>query len=402
MASTFSPSLKLELIGDGDQSGIWGQTTNINLGTLLEQAITGVVAITMVDANYTLTSFNGVSDEARNAVLVVGGTNNGVRDIITPLAEKLYVVKNSTTGGYAINIRAASGSSVAIPNGGTVWVYCDGTNFNAINTESVGNFDVNGNLTVTGNTAITGTTTLTGALGGSTATFSGAISSVSPAFTGVPTAPNAANGTSTTQIATTAFVNSAVTIATNALGTMSTQNANAVAITGGNVAVNTLTSSGTTRLAGAGTIRSLNFGSDEISWNQSGSTLAILNISDANGNNGSNYNLLIRGLQSNAASAVDLTGITLAASTTTVNGVLNAHGGLRVPISPSNTDGWLAVNFTGPSGGSNDVFVPGSSGTYAWWFSNRGGGYIGIGAAGSYITTVNANNFFGFAWKISP
>jgi hypothetical protein len=152
MASTFSPTLRIELIGDGDQSGIWGQTTNTNLGTLLEQAITGVVSITMVDSNYTLTNFNGVSDESRNAVLVVGGTNAAVRDVIAPLVEKLYVVRNSTSGGFAINIRAASGSSVSVPNGATVWVYCDGVNFNAINTESVGNFEVNGNLTVTGNT----------------------------------------------------------------------------------------------------------------------------------------------------------------------------------------------------------------------------------------------------------
>ena len=152
MASTFSPTLRIELIGDGDQSGIWGQTTNTNLGTLLEQAITGVVNITMVDANYTLTNFNGVSDESRNAVLVVGGTNAAVRDVIAPLVEKLYVVRNSTSGGFAINIRAATGSSVSVPSGATVWVYCDGTNFNAINTESVGNFEVNGNLTVTGNT----------------------------------------------------------------------------------------------------------------------------------------------------------------------------------------------------------------------------------------------------------
>jgi len=152
MASTFSPTLRIELIGDGDQSGMWGQTTNTNLGTLLEQAITGVVDITMANANYTLTNFNGVSDESRNAVLVVGGTNAAVRDVIAPLVEKLYVVKNSTVGGFAINIRAATGSSVSVPNGATVWVYCDGTNFNAINTESVGNFEVNGNLTVTGNT----------------------------------------------------------------------------------------------------------------------------------------------------------------------------------------------------------------------------------------------------------
>lgn len=229
MASTFSTTLRLELIGDGDQSGIWGQTTNTNLGSLIEQAITGVQSITMTDANYTLTSFNGVVDEARNAVLVVGGTNAAVRDIIAPLVEKLYVIKNSTVGGFGIRIIGSSGTGVTVPSGATVWVYCDGTNFNAINTESVGNFEVNGNLTTTG------TANITGLLTGTTATFSGAISSVSPAFTGTPTAPTAANGTSTTQIATTAFVNAAVTSATGALGTMSTQNANNVSITGGTI-----------------------------------------------------------------------------------------------------------------------------------------------------------------------
>ena len=54
---------------------------------------------------------------------------------------------------------------------------------------------------------------------------------VSPAFTGVPTAPTANTGTANTQIATTQFV---VNITGN-LGTMSQQNANAVAITGGTV-----------------------------------------------------------------------------------------------------------------------------------------------------------------------
>ena len=129
MASTFSPSLRIELIGDGDQSGIWGQTTNNNLGALIEQAISGVVAITMVDANYILTNFNGVSDEARNAILVVGGANTVVRDIIAPLVEKTYIIKNSTSGGFGVRIIGASGSGVTIPNGMTTTVYCDGTNF---------------------------------------------------------------------------------------------------------------------------------------------------------------------------------------------------------------------------------------------------------------------------------
>jgi hypothetical protein len=159
MASTYSTSLKLTLMGDGDQAGLWGQTTNTNLGTLLEQAITGVTSITMSDANYTLTSFNGVSDEARNAVLVVTGTNNAQRDLIPPVVEKLYTVVNNTTGGYAIRVIGASGTGVIIPNGATCLVYCDGTNFINGLSGSAGNFSVNGNITATGNISVTGTIT---------------------------------------------------------------------------------------------------------------------------------------------------------------------------------------------------------------------------------------------------
>ena len=194
MASTFSPSLRIELIGDGDQSGIWGQTTNTNLGTLIEQAIAGVVTITMADANYTMTNFNGVSDEARNQVIVLTGTNTAQRNLIAPLVEKTYTIKNSTSGGFAVQIIGSSGTGVVIPNGITTTVYCDGTNFFTALSGTVGNFTVNGNLGVTG------------ALTGTTGVFSGAISSVSPAFTGTPTAPTASAGTNTTQIATTAFV----------------------------------------------------------------------------------------------------------------------------------------------------------------------------------------------------
>jgi hypothetical protein len=129
MASTYSPSLKITLIGDGDQAGIWGQTTNTNLGTLVEQAITGVVSIVMSNADYTLSNFNGVSDEARNAVLVVTGANSAVRDLIPPVAKKTYIVANNTGGGFAIRVIGATGTGVSIPNGATQVVYCDGVNF---------------------------------------------------------------------------------------------------------------------------------------------------------------------------------------------------------------------------------------------------------------------------------
>jgi hypothetical protein len=229
MASTYSPSLKLTLMGDGDQSGLWGQTTNTNLGTLVEQAVTGTVSITMSDANYTLTSFNGVSDEARNAVLVVTGTNNAVRDLIPPVAEKLYTVVNNTTGGFAIRVIGSSGTGVNIPNGATCLVYCDGTNF--VN----GLSGTSGNFSVAGALSVTSTANLGGALTGTTATFSGAITSASPTFTGTVTIPTPSPGSNTTVAASTAFVNAAVTTVSASLGTIASQNANNVTITGGTI-----------------------------------------------------------------------------------------------------------------------------------------------------------------------
>ena len=233
--TTFSTSLKLELISDGSQVGTWGQTTNKNLGTLLEQAITGVKYITMTDANYTLTNLNGVTDEARNAVIVAQGTNSDVRDIIAPLVNKLYTVVNDTVGGHAIRIRGASGLSVTVANGQAIPVFCDGTDFYPALTGTADDFAVAGDETIGGALSVGGSIT------GTTATFSGAITSASPAFSGVPTAPTAAPGTNTTQIATTAFV----TNVAGALGTMSSQNANNVNITGGTINSLYVTSMGT-------------------------------------------------------------------------------------------------------------------------------------------------------------
>jgi hypothetical protein len=190
MASTYSPSLKITLPGDGDQAGIWGQTTNTNLGTLIEQAITGVVSITMSNANYTLSNFNGVSDESRNAVLVVSGANSAVRDVIPPVVEKLYTVVNNTSGGFAIRVIGASGTGVSVPNGATVNVYCDGTNFVIASIPSA-----NGVVTVAqGGTGLTTLTANNVILGNGTS---------SPTFIAPGTTGNilTSNGTTWTSIA---------------------------------------------------------------------------------------------------------------------------------------------------------------------------------------------------------
>jgi hypothetical protein len=227
--TTYSTSLKLTLIGDGQEAGTWGQTTNTNLGSLLEQAITGYVAINMADANVTLTNLNGTLDQARNAVIELTGSNSAVRDVIPPVVEKLYTIFNNTTGGFAVRVIGATGTGVNIPNGATCLVYCNGTNF------------INGLSGVAGNFTVAGTITATGAIlsaagiSGTTGTFSGAITSASPTFTGTVTIPTPSPGSNTTVAASTAFVTNAVTAATGSLGTMSSQNANNVSITGGTI-----------------------------------------------------------------------------------------------------------------------------------------------------------------------
>jgi hypothetical protein len=185
MSSTFSP-LKFELIGTGEQDGTWGATTNTNIGTAIEQAITGSGGVTFSGADVTLTLSNSnTAQTARNLRLVLVGTSDGARQLIIPAIEKQYIVKNELAD--AVTVKNASGTGVAVPSGKTMIVFNDGTNV----------VDV---------TTYASSLALGGTLTGTTATFSGAISSVSPAFTGTPTAPTAAANTNTTQIATTAFV----------------------------------------------------------------------------------------------------------------------------------------------------------------------------------------------------
>lgn len=130
MPSTFSTNLKIELIGTGEQVGTWGNTTNTNLGTALEQAIVGGVTVTFAtDANKTLTLTDSpAAQDARALFLNVTSSVSltVTRDLIVPAIKKTYIVKNATTGAQSIRVIVA-GLGVTIPNGKTVLVYNDGT-----------------------------------------------------------------------------------------------------------------------------------------------------------------------------------------------------------------------------------------------------------------------------------
>jgi hypothetical protein len=177
--STYSTTLRLELIGAGEQDGVWGDTTNNNLGDLIEAAITNSVDITFANAQHTLTAFNGLPDEARNAVLNLIGSNTGAQNLIAPAVDKTYIVKNAT--GATVTIKTSGGTGVAIATGTTQTVWCDGTDF------------YQSSLPLS---ATTGTGSVV---------YSQAPTINSAVFTGIPVAPTANAGTNTTQIATTAF-----------------------------------------------------------------------------------------------------------------------------------------------------------------------------------------------------
>jgi hypothetical protein len=246
MASTYSP-LKIELIGTGDQSGTWGVTTNTNLGTAIEEAITGTADVTFSSADVTLTLTNtNTSQTARNLRLNLTGTVGAAQNLIVPAIEKQYIVNN--TLGYDITVKNSTGTGVAVPAGKSMIVFNTGSNVvetvTALATGTV--IPVANGGTGASTASLTSFNNITGytASGATGTTSSNLVFSASPTLTGTPLAPTAAPGTNTTQVATTAFVGAAVTAATGSLGTMSTQNASAVAITGGTITgttVNTVT-----------------------------------------------------------------------------------------------------------------------------------------------------------------
>lgn len=128
--STYSTNLKIELIGNGEQSGTWGDTTNGNLGTVLEEAIVGKAVITVSDnpaSPTVLTMGNGpATSPARCVYLSLEGALTANRSVTVPAIKKTYIVKNATTGGFSITF-GSGGSTITIPPNTTNLLYVDGT-----------------------------------------------------------------------------------------------------------------------------------------------------------------------------------------------------------------------------------------------------------------------------------
>jgi hypothetical protein len=191
---------------------------------------------------------------------------------------------------------------------------------------------------------------------------------LSPALLGVPTAPTAISGTNTTQLATTAFV----TTAFNTLGTMSTQNANAVAITGGTI-------TGITDLAVA-------------DGGTGSSTFTANSVVLGNGTSALNANMVAPSSDGNVLTSNGTTWISAAPKAGGFGQAFTSSGTFTIPV------GVTAIKITVVGGGANGGagYTPACSNPVAG-DGGKGSGVAvkfatGLTPGGTLTVTVGASN----------
>ena len=135
MASTYTTRLKIELIGSGEQSNSWGNTTNNTFSNTFEESISAVYSKNLSGASspVTLTSSNGpvaqASNEVRQAAIRFHGHTTAF--IIQTIAvERVQFIINDGTANGTITMRlGASGNTFVVPPGARILLATDGTNW---------------------------------------------------------------------------------------------------------------------------------------------------------------------------------------------------------------------------------------------------------------------------------
>lgn len=159
MPSTYESRLRLELQATGENDNTWGEKANNNF-TLLGEAIAGFESISVAGSgNYTLSTSNAATDQARKAFLTFTGLLTGNRTIIIPSSSKTYIIRRATTGAFTLTVKTAAGTGVDIAADTTVVVACDGTDcFMITSAAAAASVDLSGYMPLSGGT-------MTGALG---------------------------------------------------------------------------------------------------------------------------------------------------------------------------------------------------------------------------------------------
>ena len=127
--TNFSPLLGLALPTTGDLSGTWGTTVNDSITSLIDSAVAGTTTLS-ADADVTLSTTNGVANQARNAIILWTASGTVTRNITAPAQSKAYLVINATGSTQSIVIRGSGPTTgVTIPAATRALVAWNGSDF---------------------------------------------------------------------------------------------------------------------------------------------------------------------------------------------------------------------------------------------------------------------------------
>lgn len=162
----YTSNLGLALPTTGDLAGLWGFTVNDAITALLDAAVAGTTTIS-TDADVTLTTTDGVANQARAAIINWTATGTATRYINAPKHSKIYIVFNNTGGTQAIVLRGGPTSpttGVRVDAGAQAMVAWDGADFARVGGGDPGGantqvqYNNNGNLAGSSNLTFNGTT----------------------------------------------------------------------------------------------------------------------------------------------------------------------------------------------------------------------------------------------------
>ena len=180
----------------GTQPGVWGDDVNRGITDYLDIAIAGTNTIS-TDTDVTLTKTQGdnagsniSATTAQYMQLFFNGARTAIRNIVAPATSKIYVVNNSTTGGFAVIVKTGVSVGVSIANGEKAVIAYDGSDYVKISSSLISG--LTGILPVANGG--TGVSTLTGVVyGNGTSAMSAASAAQIVAAIGATPVANATN-----------------------------------------------------------------------------------------------------------------------------------------------------------------------------------------------------------------
>ena len=221
------------VLANANGDGLWinqvsGNVTDPDTGGAgwAPSAGVGATSVALSGTDVTLTAL-----QSALPLIVLSGALSGNVNVIFPanIAQQ-WIVSNSTTNAFTVTAKTASGTGVVVPQTGVsapTSIYCDGTNIQNTGVSTAGLAPINSPALTGTPTAPTATPATTNTTQIATTAFTQAAITAalalyaplaSPTFTGTPAAPTAAPGTNTLQLATTAFVQAALAAGGSLLG----------------------------------------------------------------------------------------------------------------------------------------------------------------------------------------